>query len=114
MSASQGLGAAATWMSEPRPELTLLARLGESAPEKLQMLVGPRQVGKTTLLLELAERWGERAVYASADAPEAELPGWADAVWRRGLERAASGPAVLLLDEVHFFPRLEPVAEGEA
>ena len=82
----------------------LLARLGEGAPAKIQLLAGPRQVGKTTLLNEIAAEWGGRAIYASADAPEAELPGWADAIWRRGVDNASAGPAVLLLDEVHFLP----------
>jgi predicted AAA+ superfamily ATPase len=34
----------------------LLARLAEPAPGRIQLLSGPRQVGKTTLLLDLAER----------------------------------------------------------
>ncbi|MCX6934688.1 MAG: ATP-binding protein [Verrucomicrobia bacterium] len=82
----------------------LKARLEEPAPAKIQLLFGPRQVGKTTLLHELADQWGDRAVYASADAPEAELPGWADTIWRRAVEKAAAGSVVLLLDEVHFLP----------
>jgi len=32
----------------------LLGRLGERAPGKIQLLAGPRQVGKTTLLHEIA------------------------------------------------------------
>ena len=32
---------------------TLRSRMGEAAPARIQLLVGPRQVGKTTLLLEL-------------------------------------------------------------
>ncbi|NCA17320.1 MAG: hypothetical protein EBS90_09805 [Betaproteobacteria bacterium] len=82
----------------------LLARLEERAPAKIQLLAGPRQVGKTTLLGEIAVRWEGRAIYASADAPEAELPGWADGIWRRAVEKSSIGPAVLLLDEVHFLP----------
>lgn len=80
------------------------SRLKEPAPGKIQLLAGPRQVGKTTLLQELAARWRGRAIYASADAPEAKLPGWAEVVWRRAVDLASSGPAVLLLDEVHFLP----------
>jgi hypothetical protein len=82
----------------------LLGRLRERAPGKIQLLAGPRQVGKTTLLHEIAAEWGGRAIYASSDAPEAELPGWADGIWRRALDNASAGPAVLLLDEVHFLP----------
>ena len=81
----------------------LEARLAEPAPGRIQLLAGPRQVGKTTLLLELAERHGPGAVYAAADSPEAALPGF----WERTLARAEQasadhGKAVLLLDEAHL------------
>lgn len=36
-------------------ERHLTRRLAEPAPGRLQLLTGPRQVGKTTLLLELAK-----------------------------------------------------------
>jgi len=81
----------------------LVKRLAEPAPGHIQLLAGPRQVGKTTLLLEIAEQAGKRAVYAAADAPEAALPGF----WERLLDRTegiavAQGRAVLLLDEAHL------------
>jgi uncharacterized protein len=82
---------------------TLAKRLAEPAPGRIQLLAGPRQVGKTTLLLEIAEQAGKQAVYAAADAPEAALPGF----WERTLTRAedtaaAQGRALLLLDEAHL------------
>ena len=43
----------------------LLDRLKEPAPGRIQLLTGPRQVGKTTLLLEIAAEFGDRAVYAA-------------------------------------------------
>jgi hypothetical protein len=81
----------------------LLERLAEPAPGRIQLLAGPRQVGKTTLLLEIAKRFAERAVYAAADSPEASLPGY----WERVVARAentasAQGGAILLLDEAHY------------
>ncbi|HSN90149.1 MAG TPA: ATP-binding protein [Anaeromyxobacteraceae bacterium] len=81
----------------------LAERLAEPAPGRIQLLAGPRQVGKTTLLLELADRIGPGAVYAAADSPEASLPGF----WERTLERAEGaaaegGKAVLFVDEVHL------------
>jgi len=84
---------------------TLRARLREKPPTKVQLLVGPRQVGKTTLLLALAGEWQQRALYASADTPEASLPGWADQLWRRAEELARSKPALLLLDEIQYLPK---------
>ncbi len=81
----------------------LAKRLTEPAPGRIQLLAGPRQVGKTTLLLEIAEHLGKQAVYAAADAPEAALPGF----WERLLARledvaATEGRAIVLLDEAHL------------
>jgi predicted AAA+ superfamily ATPase len=41
-------------------------RLAEPAPGRIQLLAGPRQVGKTTRLLEIAEQVGAQAVYATS------------------------------------------------
>jgi len=81
----------------------LAERLAEPAPGRIQLLAGPRQVGKTTLLLDLAEQAGEQAVYAAADAPEAALPGFWDRLVARAEETAvAHERAILLLDEAHL------------
>ena len=79
----------------------LLERLEEPAPGRVQLLTGPRQVGKTTLLLEIAGQFGEAAVYASGDEPDAALPGFWERRWAEAEDRARRGKAVLLLDEVH-------------
>jgi predicted AAA+ superfamily ATPase len=82
---------------------TLLARVAEKAPGRMQLLSGPRQVGKTTLLLELADHLAERAIYAAADAPEASLPGFWERLWTRAEETAkVRGSAVVLVDEAHL------------
>jgi predicted AAA+ superfamily ATPase len=79
----------------------LLERLYEAAPGRIQLLTGPRQVGKTTLLLEIAERFGAQAVYAAGDEPDAALPGFWERRWEEAEARTEKGTAVLLLDEVH-------------
>jgi predicted AAA+ superfamily ATPase len=80
---------------------TLRRRLAEPAPGRMQLLTGPRQVGKTTLLLELACELGERGIYAAADAPEAALPGFWERLWTRAEQTArARASAVLLIDEI--------------
>jgi predicted AAA+ superfamily ATPase len=84
---------------------TLRRRLAEPPPAKLQLLVGPRQVGKTTLLLEIARTAKRPALYVNADTPEASLPAWADARWREAEEQAAHGVVVLLIDEIQALPR---------
>ncbi len=81
----------------------LLERLGEPAPGRIQLLAGPRQVGKTTLLLEIAQKLGKVALYAAADSPEANLPGFWERLWSSAEEVANNqGLAVLLLDEAHL------------
>ena len=83
---------------------TLRARLEEPAPGRIQMLTGPRQVGKTTMLLDIARTYGDRAIYLAADAPEAALPQWWVTQWTRALHTARTGRCVLIVDEVHAMP----------
>ena len=78
---------------------------GSAKPlQDASILTGPRQVGKTTLLLELAEQFGDQAVYAAGDDPNAALPGFWERCWAETEARAKRGTALLLLDEVHQVP----------
>lgn len=83
----------------------LLERLCEPAPGRIQLLTGPRQVGKTTLLLDLAKHLGEAAQYVAGDDPQAGLPGFWERTWTEAETRAHRDSAVLLLDEI------QPIAE---
>jgi predicted AAA+ superfamily ATPase len=78
-----------------------LNRLKEAAPARIQLLTGPRQVGKTTLLLDIAAQLGDGAVYVASDEPDAALPGFWERRWAEAEARAGQGNAVLLLDEIH-------------
>ncbi len=82
----------------------LAERLREPAPGRIQLLTGPRQVGKTTLLLELAREFREAAIYMAGDEPDAALPGFWERCWTEAEARARRGTAVLLLDEIHHLP----------
>lgn len=94
--------------------LRLRERLAEPPPSRIQLLAGPRQVGKTTLLLEIAEREGDAAIYAAADSPEASLPGFWQRLWSEAEHRASHKQrVVLLLDEVHLLPDWAARLKGE-
>jgi hypothetical protein len=67
----------------------------------VQLLAGPRQVGKTTVLLGLADELRDTALYVAGDAAEAALPGFWERLWARAEEVAETQrTAVVLLDEV--------------
>jgi len=70
---------------------------------RIRLLLGPRGVGKSTLLLECAERLGDRAIYVTADDPTMLLPDAWDRVWADA-GRATPVRPVVLLDEAHLWP----------
>lgn len=93
----------------------LIRRLNEAPPGRMQLVTGPRQVGKTTLLCEIEAVWGDRARYLPADAPEASMPGWWERQWQSARDLASSkGGAVLLLDEIHVLPHWSRLLKFEA
>ena len=65
------------------------------------MVCGPRQVGKTTSLLQLAKNLEPHSIYVTLDGPEALVAGFWERLWIR-VERMAStsGKAILFLDEI--------------
>jgi predicted AAA+ superfamily ATPase len=79
-------------------------RLTEPPPGRFQVLVGPRQVGKTHLLLDIAQDLGDGAIYLAADAPEAALSGWWELNFREALRRAKRQPFTVLVDEAQYLP----------
>jgi hypothetical protein len=78
----------------------LAGRLAE--PRRfVQVVAGPRQVGKTTLVDQVLSTLEIPSVYASADEPALRDAAWLAAQWERGrLALAQSSRAVLALDEV--------------
>ncbi len=77
----------------------LAARLGE--PRRfVQVVAGPRQVGKTTLVRQLTDGLPCPVVTASADEPTLRGPEWIAAQWEAARLRVGAQGAVLVLDEV--------------
>jgi len=84
----------------------LEARLRE--PRRfIQVLAGPRQVGKTTLAQQVVARGELNAHFASADEPALRDRIWIEQQWEiartRAVEAGGNG-AVLILDEVQKLP----------
>lgn len=78
----------------------LVARLGEDG-RRIQVVSGPRQVGKTTTVQQALAACDRPHHYASADDPVLRGPAWLEAQWEEGrrLARDAAG-AILAVDEI--------------
>lgn len=66
----------------------------------MQVLAGPRQVGKTTLIRQVLEGLNFPNHYASADEPTLKDSSWLEQQWEIGRLRAKEGEALLVLDEI--------------
>jgi predicted AAA+ superfamily ATPase len=71
-------------------------------PQFLQIVIGPRQVGKTTAVGQVADQLKWPQVVASADDPLPPGAEWVENQWRlaRVKEAANQGPILLVLDEI--------------
>lgn len=79
----------------------LASRLAER-PSRIQVLSGPRQVGKTTVVRQALEASGIPSHYASADDPTLRDAAWLEAQWEEGRRLAGPGRggAALAIDEI--------------
>ncbi len=81
-------------------EAVLEARLKEPR-RRIQVVAGPRQVGKTTLVQRVMGRIAMPAHFASADGPAPPGPAWIAQQWAIARELApARRKSLLVLDEV--------------
>lgn len=88
-----------------RRHLSDLRRHLQEPRPLVQVLVGPRQVGKTTTALQLAAEAGDTAIYATADEAGGLGTSWIETQWARARSRAKShDPTLLVLDEIQKVP----------
>lgn len=86
---------------------TLVSRIAEPR-RSMQIVFGPRQVGKTTVARQAADAAGLPTHYASADEALVFDREWITAQWELGrqfLDGAGKEGALLILDEVQKIPR---------
>lgn len=88
-------------------EQTLVTRLSEPR-RRIQVLMGPRQIGKTTLARQVLEGLDVPHFYASADDTPLPQRGWIAENWELArqvlLQHPAAARVVLVLDEVQKLP----------
>jgi uncharacterized protein len=89
-------------MNYERPLLaTLSTELSRPTPV-IHVLIGPRQVGKTTIARQIEKSAGIPTLYATADSPVPLDSAWIETQWRRAVADGtpSGGPILLILDEV--------------
>lgn len=83
-----------------RPHAALLATRLDEPRRFIQILAGPRQVGKTTLVNQVLAAARVPYRYASADEPTLRGAGWVAAQWEAARLEAGDGDGILVLDEI--------------
>lgn len=71
----------------------------------IQVISGPRQIGKTTLALQIKEKWPGPSFYEAADQPAIPQTEWIEAHWNSARKVSGHGKLpLLILDEVQKIP----------
>jgi predicted AAA+ superfamily ATPase len=83
-----------------RPYARELARRLAEPRWFIQVVAGPRQVGKTTLVQQVAADARVPVRYASADEPTLRSTGWIAEQWEAARLETGDKPGILVLDEV--------------
>lgn len=89
-------------MNYQRPDVQLIS---EGLAKKLpvfQVMIGPRQVGKTTIARQIMARIDFPSIYATADSPVPMRAEWLETQWQLATVEAGknSSPVLLVLDEI--------------
>lgn len=87
-----------------RPHANILVERLREPRRFVQVVAGPRQVGKTTLVRQVLETLALPCRYSSADEPTLYGRGWIAEQWdaaRAACREAGRAGAVLALDEIH-------------
>lgn len=90
-----------------RDQSAILERRLKESRRFVQVVAGPRQVGKSTMVGQVLERVDLPAVSASADEPTLGDTNWLAAQWdraRAAADKTGKPGAVLALDEIQKIP----------
>ena len=76
----------------------------EEPRDKIQVLSGPRQVGKSTLVKQVIQEIDLPYMFVSADNVDPDNTGWISEMWstaRARMKAAGKAEYLLVIDEVH-------------
>ena len=89
----------------------LTSHLNIASPP-VQVILGPRQVGKTTAILEYLKKWTGPCFYHTADQISPPDALWLEHQWEEARKRLSEGSrGLLVFDEVQKIPRWSEVVK---
>jgi len=83
-----------------RPSVSEIEAKLTTAPPLLQVVVGPRQVGKSTAAEQVVNRLGWPVHSASADSALPHPPEWIETQWQLARMKGGKANVLLVLDEI--------------
>jgi predicted AAA+ superfamily ATPase len=99
-----------------REEYSLLAKRLKEKRKFIQVIVGPRQVGKTTLVKQLIRNENHLFIYESADDVNSHHAVWISQLWERArfsLKTSKKRHGVLVIDEIQKVKNWSSVVKKE-
>ena len=93
---------------------TLASRLEEANNPLMQVVVGPRQTGKSTIVTQALAKRDTPSHYVSSDDAIMPSPEWLQTEWQqaRNLARSAGSGVVLAVDEIQKVPHWSATVKG--
>src|SRR5271170_4052924 len=90
---------------QKRPIFNLLMKRAQEQRRFIQVLLGPRQVGKTTLAIQVTESLDKPFHFISADLATLQDLAWLQQQWEVARQKIVKGKGcILVIDEVQKIP----------
>lgn len=103
-------------MSYYRPQFNILKKRIKEKRKFIQTVIGPRQIGKTTMVLQLLDELNITYLYQSADAIDAGNALWISQQWetaRTKLKTSKARQFILAIDEIQKINNWSEVVKAE-
>lgn len=95
-----------------RPIVEEILKSLKNGPPLIHVLVGPRQVGKTTAAEQIEKKLGWPAHVVSADSAKPQPPEWIEIQWQHAERLSNTSPVFLVLDEIQKVEGWSEVLKG--
>ena len=89
---------------EKRPIFKEIFKRMKEPRKFIQVLLGPRQIGKTTLAIQIKDALKIESFYISADIATLQDIVWLETQWKIVREKTRKKPGLLIIDEIQKIP----------